>query len=96
MAIIDTLVNHTIKIYASLAKEEDANPFVHNVNMNNGEKRLFQALPDDFNTEIIERTLEELGINPETAKRYLSDFVKKHHIAERIGKGHYRKINLRK
>lgn len=96
MAIIDTLVNHTIKIYASLAKEEDANPFVHNVNLNNGEKRLFQALPDDFNTEIIERTLEELGINPETAKRYLSDFVKKHHIAERIGKGHYRKINLRK
>ena len=96
MTIIDTLVNHTIKIYASLAKEEDTNLFTHNVNLNAGEKRLFQALPIDFNTEIIEQTLKQLDIKANTAKRYLSDFVKKHQIAERIGKGHYLKINLKK
>jgi hypothetical protein len=96
ITMIDTLVNHTIKIYASLAKEEDTNPFIHNVSLNAGESRLYQALPTDFNTAIIEQTLNQLGIKPETAKRYLSDFVKKHRIAERTGKGHYRKINVKK
>jgi uncharacterized protein YbcC (UPF0753/DUF2309 family) len=79
-----------------LAKEEDTNPFIHNVSLNAGESRLYQALPTDFNTAIIEQTLNQLGIKPETAKRYLSDFVKKHRIAERTGKGHYRKINVKK
>lgn len=96
ITMIDTLVNHTIKIYASLAKEEDTNPFIHQVNWNAGEKRLYHALPTKFNSKIIEKTLEDLGMNPNTAKRYLSDFVKKHHIADRTGKGEYIKINMRK
>ena len=96
ITMVDTLVNHTIKIYASLAKEDDSNPFIHHVNLNDGEKRLYRALPTEFNSEIIEQTLAQLGIKPETAKRYLSDFVKKHHVAERLAKGHYRKINIRK
>ena len=96
ISMIDTLVNHTIKIYASLAKEEDSNPFIHNVNLNAGEKRLFQALPLEFDTEIIDQTLIQLGMKANTAKRYLSDFVKKHHIADRTGKGKYIKINLKK
>ena len=81
---------------ASLAKEDDSNPFIHHVNLNDGEKRVYRALPTEFNSEIIEQTLAQLGIKPETAKRYLSDFVKKHHVAERLAKGHYRKINIRK
>ena len=96
ITMIDTLVNHTIKIYASLAKEEDTNPFLHNVNLNAGEKRLYQALPHKFDTEIIEKTLYQLGMKANTAKRYLSDFVKKHRIAERTGKGQYIKINIKK
>ena len=96
ITMVDTLVNHTIKIYASLAKEDDSNPFIHHVNLNDGEKRLYRALPNEFNSEIIEQTLAQLGIKPETAKRYLSDFVRKHHVAERLAKGHYRKINIRK
>ena len=96
ITMVDTLVNHTIKIYASLAKEDDSNPFIHHVNLNDGEKRLYRALPTEFNSEIIEQTLAQLGIKPETAKRYLSDFVKKHHVAERLAKGHYRKINIKK
>lgn len=96
MTMIDTLVNHTIKIYANLAKEEDTASFIHNVKLNPGEKQLYQALPTEFNTEIIEQTLYQLGMKANTAKRYLSDFVKKHHVAERIGKGHYRKINIKK
>lgn len=96
MTMIDTLVNHTIKIYANLAKEEDTTSFIHNVKLNAGEKQLYQALPNEFNTEIIEKTLYQLGMKANTAKRYLSDFVKKHRIAERTGKGQYIKINIKK
>ena len=94
--MVDTLVNHTATIYASLAKEEDLNPFKHQVNMHSGERRFYDALPMDFNTEIIDQTVRELGMNPQTTKRYLSDFVNKHHVAKRVTTGHYQKINLKK
>ena len=94
--MVDTLVNHTAAIYASLAREEDLNPFKHQVNMHSGERRLYDALPFEFNTGIIEQTVRELGMNPQTTKRYLSDFVNKHHVAKRITTGHYRKINVKK
>ena len=96
LKIVDTLVNHTASIYASLAKEEDLNPFMHNVNLHKAERSLYDALPNNYNTEIIEQTVKKLGMKPHTAKRYIGDFVNKHHIAERITTGHYRKINLRK
>ena len=94
--MVDTLVNHTATIYASLAREEDLNPFKHNVNMHSSERRLYDALPYDFDTKIIEQTVRELGMKPQTAKRYISDFVNKHHVATRVTTGHYQKINLKK
>ena len=94
--MVDTLVNHTATIYASLAKEEDQNPFKHNVNLHHAERRLYDALPYEYNTEIIEQTVKKLGMKLQTAKRYIGDFVNKHRIAERVTTGHYRKINLKK
>ena len=38
----------------------------------------------------------ELGINPATAKRYISDYWKKYKVAEFVTHGHYRKTNLKK
>lgn len=94
--MIDTLVNHTARIYSSLAKEEDLNPFNHNANLSTNERRLFEALPAEYTTEVIQQAIKQLGINPATAKRYIGDYVTKHRIAERISIGHYRKINIRK
>lgn len=96
LEMVDTLVNDTAKIYASLAKEEDLNPFNHKVNLNAGERRLYDALPDEYDTEIIRQVVRQVEIKPATAKRYIGDFVNKHQIAERITTGHYRKTNLRK
>ena len=95
MTIVDTLVNHTAKIFASLNKEEDRNFFKHHVDLSGPELLLFKALGQDFTSQDIRQTAISLGINPDTARRYLSNFVNKHHIAERTGVSRYRKINLK-
>lgn len=95
MTIVDTLVNHTAKIFASLNKEEDRNIFKHPVNLTGPERRLYDALSDEFTSSNVRETAVALGINPETARRYLGKFVEVE-IAERITTGRYRKISLRK
>ena len=94
MTIVDTLVNHTAKIFANLNKEEERNIFKHHVNLSGPERRLYDALPEDFYSEDVRKTAISLGINPETARRYIGKFLAQG-IATRDGKGHYRKINLK-
>lgn len=96
MTIVDTLVNHTAKIYSSLNKEDMHTKFNHPVQLSEAKRRLYEALPDKFDTEIIKQTVERLGMNQRTAERYIGDFANKHQIAKRTGVGHYQKINVKK
>lgn len=96
MTIVDTLVNHTAKIYASLNREEERNIFKHHVQLSSAERSLYDALPMAYDTENIKKAIKGLGMNQRTAERYIGNFVNKHHIAERTGIGHYRKINIQK
>ena len=96
MAIMDTLVNHTAYIYTGLGGEKEQDIFDHPVQMNPSELRLFKELPSDYSTKEAKKKAAELGINPATAKRYISDYWKKYKVAEFVTHGHYRKINVKK
>ena len=96
MAIMDTLVNHTAYIYTGLGGEKEQDIFDHPVQMNPSELRLYKELPDEYTTKEAKMKATELGINPATAKRYISDYWKKYQIAEFVTHGHYRKINVKK
>ena len=95
MAIVDTLVNHTAKIFATLNKEENRNIFKHHVELTAPERNLYFALPENFTSQDVKQTAISLGINPDTARRYCGKYVEVG-IAERITNGHYRKINMKK
>lgn len=96
MTIMDTLINHTAYIYTGLGGEKELDIFEHPVDMNDGELRLYKVLPEEYTTKEAKQKAEEIGINPATAKRYISDYWKKHRVAEHIKNGCYRKINIRK
>lgn len=96
MTIMDTLVNHTAHIYTGLGGEKEQDIFDHPVQLNPSELRLFKELPDEYTTKEAKRKATELGINPATAKRYISDYWKKYQITEFVTHGHYRKINMKK
>ena len=96
MTIMDTLVNHTAYIYSGLGGEKEQDIFDHPVDLSPEELRLYKELPTEYTTGEAKMKAEEIGINPATSKRYISDYWKKHHIVERISHGHYRKINIKK
>ena len=96
MTIMDTLINHTAYIYTGLGGEKELDIFEHPVDMNDGELRLYKVLPEEYTTKEAKQKAEEIGINPATAKRYISDYWKKHRVAEHIKNGCYRKINIKK
>ena len=93
---MDTLINHTAYIYTGLGGEKELDIFEHPVDMNDGELRLYKVLPEEYTTKEAKQKAEEIGINPATAKRYISDYWKKHRVAEHIKNGCYRKINIKK
>lgn len=95
MTIVNTLVNHTAKIFASLNKEEDRNIFNHPVDLSAQERRLYDALPEEYTSTHVRDTAISLGINPDTARRYNGTFVKQN-IAQRITNGRFTKINIKK
>lgn len=95
MTVIDTLVNHTAKVFAGLNKEGIRPVFNHPVDLSAQELRLFDALPEDFTSTDVRDVAISLDINPETARRYSGAFVKQD-IARRITNGRYRKINVKK
>ena len=95
MTILNVLVNHTAYIYSSFAKDEDNAMAKHLGGLSNPERTLFEALPVDFTTSMVNETANSLGINTDTARRYVGNFVNKYHVAERIKLGIYKKtINI--
>lgn len=95
MTMMDTLVNHTATIYSYLAKDSERYMFTHEVKLNEAERNLYMALPDEYTTEGAKTIAAGLGMNPNSVRRYLGDYVNKHRIAKRITNGHFQKINIK-
>ena len=97
MTIVSSLVNHTTRVYAVLAKEND-NPFAKiGISLSSEEQRVYRSLPEtEFKTADFKAITQPMGINPRTADRMLSKFSNEYRIISPVRFGIYRKVMLRK
>lgn len=97
MTIVGSLVNHTTRVYAVLAKEND-NPFAKiGVSLSVEEQRVYRSLPEtEFKTSDFKAVTQPMGIHPRSAERMLSKFCNVYRIISPVRYGFYRKVMLRK
>ena len=90
--IVECLVNHTARVYAVMAKEDD-NPFaLHGKKLSADELRLYKALPEgDFLTADALDRADRLQISRRTAQRMLSKFCNVYRIIDPVKRGVYNK-----
>ena len=81
LTIVDCLVNHTARVYAVMAKEND-NPFnTSGTNVSDDTWRLYKALPTGrMRTKDFMDTAERIGIAKRTAQRMLNLMCNVHHL----------------
>ncbi len=91
MTIANCLINHTAHVYANLIPHGEKNDTPAMAAMQANERRLFEALPQEFTTKEVMEKAQQTGIAQKTAERYLGNFVSKYHLADRVSNGHYRK-----
>ena len=93
MTIVDCLIFHSARVYATLAKEDD-NPFdKKDITLSKEQKDIFDTLPEgECRTKDFIEICEKYGISERTAKRILKDFCYTYRILVRIKHGVYRKL----
>ena len=90
--IVNCLVNHSLRIFSALNRDND-NPLHPALGtMSSQEQLIYQALPQAFTTEEFRQTAVKCGLNPDSARRYLSNFCNKYKVVQRVSNGHYRKV----
>lgn len=92
MTIIGCLINHTARVYAVLAKEDD-NPFAKKgLKLNAEEVKMYKALPTgDFHTADFLACAASLNISERSAQRMLSQFCNVYRIVNPVRRGVYNK-----
>lgn len=97
MTIVGSLVNHTTRVYAVLAKEND-NPFAKiGVSLSAEEQRVYRSLPEtEFKTSDFKAVAQRVDIPLRSAERMLSKFCNVYRIISPVRYGFYRKVMLRK
>ena len=93
MTIVNTLVNHTAAIYSALAKDDEGLDNAKLAGMTAQEKALYNALGQEFTSNDVHNTAITLNTNPDTARRYLGNFVSRYHVVKRIKNGSYVKLS---
>lgn len=92
MTIMNTLVNHTAKIYAALGKDDEGLGNKKLAELSQPERTLYDALGEEFKTDDIREISANLNLNSDTVRRYVGNYVNKYHVAERVKNGIYRKV----
>ena len=97
MTIVGSLVNHTTRVYAVLAKEND-NPFAKiGVSLSAEEQRVYRSLPEtEFKSSDFKAVAQRVDISLRSAERMLSKFCNVYRIISPVRRGFYRKVMLRK
>lgn len=97
MTIVGSLVNHTTRVYAVLAKEND-NPFAKiGVSLSAEEQRVYRSLPEtEFKSSDFKAVAQRVDISLRSAERMLSKFCNVYRIISPVRYGFYRKVMLRK
>lgn len=95
MTIVGCLINHTARVYAVMAKE-DNNPFVmESVKLTNEEIALYKALPEgEFKTAEFMATATHMNISKRSAQRMLSKFCNICRMINPVIRGTYYKPAL--
>lgn len=95
MSIMGCLINHTARVYAVLAKENE-NPFANSgVNLNADELSVYQSLPDgEFRTAEFLACAETKNISKRTAQRMLSQMSNVYRIITPLRRGVYCKAKV--
>ena len=84
MAIISTLLHHTVDVYNLLKKGGHVKKF-------RNQKQIYvNKLPDEFDFQMAMEIAELLGINKKTAENYLSQAVHSEHLVK-VKHNHYKK-----
>lgn len=95
MTIMDTLVNHTAIIYASLAEEDMEKWFeASGLKQNAPEAIFFRHLPQEFTREKALDVAEKLNFSERSIDRYLGMLFGKYQLVERKKRGLHCKKNL--
>ena len=91
MAIIDCLINHTARVYAVMATEDENNPFADKgIKLKVDEQKFYELLPKgEFTTAEMLKIADGISIPNRTAYRILSKFSNEHHILIPIRRGVY-------
>ena len=90
MCIVGCLINHTARVYAVLAKENE-NPFGHReIKFTSQESKLLQSLPkEEFSTAFFIEEATRQGFAERTAHRFLSTLCNKYGIVMPLRRGFY-------
>lgn len=92
MIIMGCLINHTARVYAVMAKEDD-NPFaLKGIKLTSDELKVYNALPEgDFRTSDFIEVAAGLNIAERTAQRMLGKFCNVYRIINPVKRGVYNK-----
>ena len=92
MKIVECLINHTARVYAVMAKE-DNNPFENkNIKLTDEQRLFYQALPKgNFHTSEMLEIAKKLNISNRTAERMLSKLCHVYRIINPVRRGVYNK-----
>lgn len=96
MTIMNTLVNHTGKIYGRLGGDKDVHDNPQLAQLSGSELQFYRALPDSFDREEMLRCAEKLGISRTSGDRYIGKFITETDLLRRIKNGHYCKVEPQK
>lgn len=92
MTIANVLINHTGHVYANYIGQSCQPLSKAAAPMSELEKKLYNALAQEFTTKDCRQQAKKLGIPWKTAERYTGNYISKYHIAARVKNGHYRKM----
>lgn len=92
MNIIECLINHTARVYAVMAKEDD-NPFAHKgIKFTAEERKVYDTLPEgDFETKDFLEVAAKCNVPGRTAERMLGKFKNVYQIVSPVRRGVYNK-----
>lgn len=89
--IADTLMQHSAHIFTNMMPAQETETTAC-ASLTDLQRKLFDALPDDFTRQQALALASKLNMVPKTINKYIGYFVSRFHICQRVRQGEYKKI----
>lgn len=93
LIIADTLMQHAARIFSTLLPSKEGDD-VMGIKLSPKSEKLFAALPDSFNRQMVLAAAQKLGIAKRTAEKYVGEYVSRYNLCKRVDSGKYKKVDL--